>query len=92
MTGVSEILVGDCRSSRHAGLSYGSRLATLILTVLFAIQSVPVILIAVTGRTMFRAGEVVTVLALLLAPAVGQHCPKRPRPRLPTTQSRPQQP
>ena len=47
------------------------------------------ILIAVTGRTMFRAGEVVTVLALLLAPAVSQHCPKRLRRRLPTTPSRP---
>jgi hypothetical protein len=56
---------------------FGSWLATLILTFLFGIQSVQVILIGVTGRTMFRAGEVVAVLALLLTPAVRQHCLKR---------------
>ena len=72
--------------------SYGSWLATLILTVLFGIQSVQVILFAVTARAMFRAGEVVAVLALLLTPTVRQHCPKRPRRRQATTQSRPQQP
>jgi len=72
--------------------AYSSWFSTLILTVLFGIQSVQVILIAVTGRTMFRAGEVVAVLALLLTPAVRQHCPKKPRRRPATTQSRPQQP
>ena len=57
--------------------SYGSWLATLVLTFLFGIQSVQVILFSVTGRAMFRAGEVVAVLMLLLTPAVRQHCPKR---------------
>ena len=57
--------------------SYGSWLATLVLTFLFGIQSVQVILFSVTGRAMFRAGEVVAVLMLLLTPAVRQHCSKR---------------
>ena len=72
--------------------SYPSWLGTLVLTVLFGIESVQAILFAVTARTMFRAAEVLAVLALLLTPAVRQHCPKRPRRRPATTQSRPQQP
>jgi len=57
--------------------SYGSWLATLVLSFLFGIQIIRVIQFSVTGRGMFRAGEVVAVLALLLTPAVRQHCSKR---------------
>jgi len=48
-------------------------------SILAAFQTAPTLVkvLVVTGRTMFRAGEVVTVLALLLTPAVRQHCLKR---------------
>ncbi|MEO8556034.1 MAG: hypothetical protein ABI474_05135 [Actinomycetota bacterium] len=60
--------------------AYGSWLATLIFAVLLIVQRVLWILPTVTGswtRTVLMVGVALAVLALLLTPAVRQHCPKR---------------
>ena len=57
--------------------SYASWLLTLILTVLGIVQSVLWILVAVADtRTFLIVGVAAAVLALLLTPAVRQHCPR----------------
>jgi hypothetical protein len=57
--------------------SFASWLLTLIFTVLGIVQSVLWILIAVADtRTLLIVGVAAAVLALLLTPAVRQHCPK----------------
>lgn len=57
---------------------FGSWLWTLIFTVLGLVQSVLWILADVMEfRTFLILGLAVAVLALLLTPAVRQHCPKR---------------
>jgi len=57
---------------------FGSWLLTLIVTVLFGAQRVLWMATTATGvRTVLAAGAAVAVLALLLTPAVRQHCAKR---------------